>query len=125
MRYVVDTERVEHGCCYVAMIRDSSDTTFHEKGQFVAEFGDVELANRVCEFLNEGRNKVGSSRQFNPDDERPKQSDEFLISRTALDEAHSALAGCKEALGDIANISHAMEQLKTAQGNLGDTYNGH
>jgi hypothetical protein len=68
---------------------------------------------------------MGSSRQFNPDDERPEQSEEFLISRTALDEAHSALCGAREALGDVANISYAIEQLKTAQGNLGDTYNGH
>jgi hypothetical protein len=69
--------------------------------------------------------EVGSSRKINPEDERPEQSEEFLISRGALDEAHSALCGAREALGDIANISRAIELLKTAQGNLGDTYNGH
>lgn len=68
---------------------------------------------------------MGSSRKFNPDDEPPAQSEEFLISREALDEAHSALCGAREALGDIANISLAIEKLKTAQGNLGDMYNGH
>jgi hypothetical protein len=59
------------------------------------------------------------------DDERPEHSDEFLISRKALDEAHSALAGCLYVLGDVANISHALRMLKTAQGSLGDTYDGH
>jgi hypothetical protein len=43
----------------------------------------------------------------------------------ALDEAHSALAGCLYVLGDVANISHALRMLKTAQGSLGDTYDGH
>jgi hypothetical protein len=82
--------------------------------------------------ISKRRVKMGSSRSFDPDDERPEQSDEFLISREALNEAHSALCGAREALcgarevlGDVANISHAIEQLKTAQGNLGDTYNGH
>lgn len=55
----------------------------------------------------------------------PPPSEEFLISRQALDEAHSALAGAKGALGDVANISAGMEALKTAQGNLGDKYDGH
>lgn len=59
------------------------------------------------------------------DDDRPDRSEEFLISREALDEAHSALCGCREVLGNIANISHALDMLKTAQGNLGDTYAGH
>lgn len=58
-------------------------------------------------------------------DERPSESEEFLISREALNEAHSALAGCLNVLGDTANINLAMEKLKTAQGNLGDTYDGH
>lgn len=56
------------------------------------------------------------------DDDRPDRSEEFLISREALDEAMSALLGARAALGDIANISHAIDQLKTAQGNLGDQY---
>jgi hypothetical protein len=57
--------------------------------------------------------------------EAPK-STEFVISREALDEAYSALTGCKAVLGDVANISHAMEQLKTAQGIEGaDMYEGH
>lgn len=59
------------------------------------------------------------------EDDRPLESEEFLISRTALNEAYSALAGCLNVLGDTANIRHAMEQLKTAQGSLGDFYNGH
>lgn len=68
---------------------------------------------------------MGFSRQFDPDDEPPLQSEEFLISREALDEAHSALAGAIAVCGDIANLSHAMKLLKTAQGSLGDMYNGH
>jgi hypothetical protein len=56
----------------------------------------------------------------------PPKSTEFVISRRALDEAYSALAGAKGALGDVANISHAMDQLKTAQGVEGaDMYEGH
>ena len=57
--------------------------------------------------------------------DQPDKSEEFLVSRTALDEAHSALAGCLEVLGNIANIKHAMNQLKTATGQFGDKYNGH
>ena len=55
----------------------------------------------------------------------PLKSDEFLISRTALDEAYSALSGCLAVLGDTANIKHAMECLKTASGSYGDEYEGH
>jgi hypothetical protein len=55
----------------------------------------------------------------------PPKSEEFLISRTSLDEAYSALAGCLAVLGDTANISAGMEQLKTALGNHGDRYDGH
>lgn len=62
---------------------------------------------------------------LNEMEHEPLYSEEFLISRQALDEAHSALAGCLEVLGDVANISHAMKQLKTAQGNRGDYYEGH
>lgn len=58
-------------------------------------------------------------------DERPDRSEEFLISREALDEADSALAGAIGALGDVANLSHARELLRTAQGNLGDKYDGY
>lgn len=54
-----------------------------------------------------------------------KDSTEFTISRAALDEAYSALAGCKGALGDVANISAGMEALKTATGNFGGNYEGH
>lgn len=53
------------------------------------------------------------------------KSEEFLISREALDEAHSALAGCLFVLGDTANIALAMEKLKTALGSQGDVYAGH
>jgi hypothetical protein len=56
---------------------------------------------------------------------REIKSDEFLISREALDEAYSALAGAKGALGDVANISAGMEALKTAAGNRGGNYEGH
>lgn len=57
---------------------------------------------------------------------REIRSDNFVVSREALDEAYSALAGCRHAFGDVANISVAMEKLKTAQGQLhGETYNGH
>jgi hypothetical protein len=59
------------------------------------------------------------------EDDRPDQSEEFLISREALDEAHSALAGAIGALGDVANLSHAMAMLRTARGNFGDLYQGH
>jgi len=59
------------------------------------------------------------------EDERPDRSEEFLISREALDEAHSALAGSIAVCGDIANLSHAMKLLRTAQGTFGDTYDGH
>lgn len=52
-------------------------------------------------------------------------SDEFLISREALDEAHSALAGSIAVCGDIANLSHAMKLLKTAQSTNGSYYEGH
>ena len=57
-------------------------------------------------------------------DGRPEQSDEFLISREALDEADAAISGAIGALGDVANLSHALKLLRTAQGNLGDSYNG-
>ena len=68
---------------------------------------------------------MGSSRKLDPDEERPTESLGFIISREVLDEALSALCSAREALGDVANISHAIEQLKTARGNFGDTYNGH
>jgi hypothetical protein len=55
----------------------------------------------------------------------PPQSEQFLISRSALDEAYSALAGAVGALGDIANLSAGMEALKTALGQFGDSYEGH
>lgn len=57
-------------------------------------------------------------------EDRPDQSDEFIISRAALDEADAAISGAIGALGDVANLSHALAQLRTAQGNLGDHYNG-
>jgi hypothetical protein len=56
---------------------------------------------------------------------REIKSNEFLISRAALDEAYSALAGCRGALGDVANISVGMDALKTAAGNMGGNYEGH
>jgi hypothetical protein len=56
---------------------------------------------------------------------REIESSEFLISREALDEAYSALAGCLNILGDIANIRAGMEALKTAAGNVGGNYEGH
>jgi hypothetical protein len=55
----------------------------------------------------------------------PPKSNEFTITRTALDEAHSALAGAVAVLGDTANLVYAMEQLRTAQGVNGDAYEGH
>ncbi len=54
-----------------------------------------------------------------------RPSEEFLISREALDEAYSALAGCLAVLGDMANIALGMEKLRTAQGARGDMYDGH
>jgi hypothetical protein len=59
------------------------------------------------------------------EDDRPNQSEEFLISREALDEAHSALANAIKTLNNIANLSHAMGMLRTARGNFGDLYQGH
>lgn len=53
------------------------------------------------------------------------KSEMFTISRKALNEAYSALAGAKAVLGDVANISLAMDQLKTANGDFGESYNGH
>lgn len=52
-------------------------------------------------------------------------NDEFTITRQALDEAHSALAGCRAALKDAANISVAMEQLRTAERYEKELYGGH
>jgi hypothetical protein len=59
------------------------------------------------------------------DDEDQPQGDELIVSRQALDEAYSALSGCKAVLGDIANISHAMDRLRTAQFSNGEYYEGH
>jgi hypothetical protein len=56
---------------------------------------------------------------------REIKSSEFIISREALDEAYSALAGCLAVNGGVANISAGMEALKTALGNMGGNYNGH
>lgn len=55
----------------------------------------------------------------------PPKSERFNVSREALDEAYSALAGCLAVLGDTANISAGMEKLKTAQGEYGERYEGH
>lgn len=52
-------------------------------------------------------------------------SDVFTISREALDEAYSALAGAEACLGNVANINHAMNLLRTAEGNQGEKYPGH
>lgn len=53
------------------------------------------------------------------------KSTHFSITREALNEAYSALAGCLHVLGDIANIKLGMEKLKTAVGLEGDSYKGH
>jgi hypothetical protein len=55
----------------------------------------------------------------------PPSSEWFIVSRVALSEAHSALAGAVAVLGDVANLSHAMTMLKTARGGMGDAYAGH
>ena len=53
------------------------------------------------------------------------KSENFTISRQALNEAHSAIAGAIGALGHVANLDHALEQLRTAVGDQGETYPGH
>jgi hypothetical protein len=51
-RYKVVTEGLEHGCCYDAMLIDTEDTSFWKDGLNVAEFRTVELAQKVCDYLN-------------------------------------------------------------------------
>lgn len=57
----------------------------------------------------------------------PKRSSEFLISVDALDEINEALKNALEcsdldAQQDEEELRAAIETLKTARGNLGDTY---
>jgi hypothetical protein len=71
------------------------------------------------------RTKMGSSRQFDPEEEgRPDRSEEFLISREALDAITEACVNGTEAHGDEF-YAVILEQIETALGNLGDKYNGY
>lgn len=56
------------------------------------------------------------------DDDRPAQSEEFLISRTSLDVIHDALLRATNKAVNRDPFYKAIEELKTAQGNLGDHY---
>jgi len=68
---------------------------------------------------------MGSSRKIPQEElDRPEQSDEFLISREALDKIKEACEQGTEAHGDEF-YELILQQIETAQGNLGDTYNGH